>query len=99
MNTIFLTRAKNLSAAHAFELEQRKAKAEFGGDSRNGTIATKATFQLITDEVMEVAAAIETAMKIMRGEAGYEHLNREDGPAGAIPVGRLEWLFFGRAPA
>lgn len=97
-STFFIDRNKNLSATHAFELLTKRARAEHGTLKRSGTIAMKDKFQLVSDRIMSLDEAIALAKEIMNGRGGYQHINDCDGPAGAIQIGRLEWIFFGRSP-
>jgi len=98
-STIFILRSKNLSAGHAFELEQRKALAEYGADARCGTIARKSAYEVLTKNILSPEAATSFAKEVLNGGETHQHINTEDGPCGVIRIGRLEWLIFGRARA
>jgi hypothetical protein len=94
--TTFITKAKGKTAEKAFKKTVKEHTLDYGRNGYTGTIAEKSEFVMIDEYVPnDMISAEEFATKLM-----YDCDPRVDdkwGPAGCIPLGDKEFLFFGWA--
>ena len=101
--TTFVVTAKGKTAAEAFaaacQLARVEARAYAEDDEEDydfdGTIASKSRFVLLT--LPRGKSARDYAEQLLETDGGGP-ITDKWGPAGCLPAGKGEWVFFGWAP-
>lgn len=91
----FMTKAKGKTAQAAFNTARDEAQWEHGHGGYTGTIAEKGSFVTVSPPIPDHRLAYRFADEML----GLEKSPVSDkwGPAGCVPMGKDEWLFFGWA--
>lgn len=90
---VFMQVGKGATAQEAFDAAVKEACYEYGHGGYTGSIAEKTNFTLI--EKSAILGPYEQADKLI--DDGDERIDDKWGPAGCIPLGNDEYLFFGWA--
>ena len=94
--TTFFTKAKGDNAQAAFDYTVQEHTLDYGRSGYTGTIAEKSEFTMIDEyEPNAMISAEEFAEKLI-GDLDAR-VDDKWGPAGCIPLGDGEFLFFGWA--
>lgn len=91
----FYVRSKGKTAQAAFDAAVKDAQYEHGHGGYSGTIAEKGSFVMIPCTATDPKEIFMLAEKLV--DDGDSRIDDKWGPAGCLPLGKGEWLFFGWA--